>query len=164
MNWWVRLSAREKRALSAAGTVVLLVIYYLAFWLPLSRDVALQRQVIGQLEADYRHMAQAGAELMRLQRLTGAGRSPAQAGSKVSLLALVDSSLQQGGLAGALQDIKPDGENNVRVSLRKSSFEKVVLWLDYLRSNGIEVTRASINADEQPGYVQMNVELRDQRS
>ena len=58
----------------------------------------------------------------------------------VSLLAQVDPSLQRGGLAGALQEIKPDGEKNVRVSLRKSPFERVVLWLDYLRAEGLALS------------------------
>ena len=163
MGWWVRLSAREKRAVFAATVLILLVVYYLGFWSPLSRDRVLQQKVVAQLEADYRHMVQAGAELRRLRAMSGGSTALAQAVRGVSLLAQVDSSLQRGGLAGALQEIKPDGEKNVRVSLRKSPFERVVLWLDYLRSNGIEVARASFNADDEPGYVQVNVQLRDQR-
>jgi type II secretory pathway component PulM len=163
MNWWVRLSVREKRALLATAMVLLLVVYYLAFWAPLSRDIALQRQAISQLEADYRHMVEAAAAVTRLQRLAAGGTPPGQPGLKVSLLAKVDSSLQRGGLADALQEIRPDGEQVLRVSLRKSPFEKVVLWLDYLRSEGIEVTRASFNADDEPGHVQLTVQLRDRR-
>jgi type II secretory pathway component PulM len=163
MNWWGRLSARERNAIFAAGTVVLLVIYYVAFWSPISRDIAVQQQAIAQLEADYRHMARAGAEVKRLQLLTGSDIAPEQPGLKVSLLAKVDSSLQRGGLASSLQEIKPDGDDVLRVSLRKSPFDRIALWLDYLHTNGIEVTRASFNADDEPGYVQMTVQLRDQR-
>lgn len=163
MNWWVRLSAREKNALFAAGASLLLLVYYLALWSPLSREIAVQQQAIAQLEANYLHMAQAGAEVKRLQLLAGDGNPSDQTGLKVSLLAKVDSSLQRGGLAGSLQDIKPDGDEVLRVSLRKSPFDRIVLWLDYLRSNGIEVTRASFVADDEPGYVQMTAQLRDQR-
>jgi type II secretory pathway component PulM len=164
MNAWVRLSLREKRAVLAAATVVLLVVYHLAFWSPLSRDIALQQQVISQLEATYRHMAEAGAEVKRLQLLTGAGGETGQSGPRVSLLAKVDSSLQRGGLAASLQEIRPDGDEILRVSLSKSSFETVVLWLDYLRAEGIEVTQASFNTDDAPGHVQVTVQLRDRRS
>ena len=163
MKWWFHLSAREKGALSAAGVVVLLAIYYLGFWSPLSQDIALNKKVIAQLEADYRHMLQAEAELGQLQVSVGATESQGERVTTVSLLAEVDSSLQRGGLAAYLNEIKPDGEQIVRVSLDKAPFERVVMWLEYLRSNGVDVTKASVNAAEESGHVRMAVQLRDQR-
>ena len=164
MGWWHRLSAREKAALLSAGVFVLLAFYYLGIWSPLRADIVLYEKRILQLEGDYRHMVQAEGELKLLRQQAGTEGQNRKARPEVGLLAEVDTSLQRGGLGRALKEIKPDGDKGVRVRLEKSPFDQVVRWLEYLRSSGIDVARASFSADAEPGHVQLTVQLRDQRS
>ena len=75
------------------------------------------------------------------------------------VLVEVDESLKRAGLANALEEIKPDGAQLLRVALQNVAFDQVAPWLGYLNKRGIEVTSSVINRIEDTPRVNLRLTL-----
>jgi type II secretory pathway component PulM len=77
-----------------------------------------------------------------------------------SLVVLINRTAQQAGLAGALVNQAPSGENSIRVRLERGNFDSIVGWLGALElQSGIRVDTASFDRADKPGVVNASLVL-----
>jgi len=77
-----------------------------------------------------------------------------------SLLALVDRTVKQAGLARALKRVEPEGSDKVKVRLEQAGFDAMIGWLESLQLRySIRVENISIDAQDNPGSVNVRLTL-----
>ncbi len=83
----------------------------------------------------------------------------AQAASGESLVALVDRTSREAGLASSLRDQSPAGNSGIHLRFESASFDALVAWLATLQQqNGVAVESATIGAAA-PGLVNASISL-----
>jgi len=157
-DWWHQLIPRERIALGLGALALGLFILYQWFWAPLQQDVLRAQAVRERLDQDYTWMHRAAREVAGYQA-NSAGDVVADSQPRRSLLVEVDESLKRAGLANALEEIKPDGSQLLRVELRNVAFDQVTPWLGYLYKRGIQVTSSVINRIDDTPRVNLRLTL-----
>jgi type II secretory pathway component PulM len=80
--------------------------------------------------------------------------------SNESLVVVVNRTVQQTGLASALTNQAPQGENSIRVRLEHANFDAVVGWLGMLEQQfGIQIESASLDRGEKLGIINASLVL-----
>jgi len=151
MNDWYRsLNERERRVVLLGG-IAALVLLILAVLLPLDRSVASAHSRIARKQGDL-------AWMRGVAPFLAAAPAPPAGATPRSLVALVDGSAREAGLAGARSE--PAGQNGLRVRLDKASFDSIVGWLARLSDqHGIRVDSATIDSAGSPGLVNAGIVL-----
>lgn len=155
--WFENLAPREQILVSLAGVLTVIVVVYLAIWLPLDRGSA-------RLESRVEDQRNLIAELRQLQGRVSApasaGSSTAGASSGQSLVVIVDSTVRQKGLGTALKRSQPTDGNAIRVVFENAPFDTLIEWLGQLSSqHGIEIESASFSNRAERGRVDSTLTL-----
>ena len=153
-DWFDALQARERLFVVAAAVVLAIAILYLGLWMPLDRG---QKSLTLSVDT----WKTALAELRPLKsQLQNAGSAPT-AGRNQSLVVIIDNTLRERELYGALQRSQPTGGNGIRVEFEKVAFDDLVLWLGDLSSRyGLRVQSASFsNSRDSEGRVNSTLTL-----
>ncbi len=158
-HWLLSLDPRERVFVATAVVVVALAVLWFGLWAPLSKA---QQQAALDLER-WRE----GLALLRPMKAdvlaASAGNSERNAQNQ-SLVVIVDNSLRQRGLYGALQRSQPTpGGDGIRVEFESASFDDLVLWLgDLHRQYGLQVDSGSFSvaSGSVPGRVNSTVTLQ----
>jgi type II secretory pathway component PulM len=80
--------------------------------------------------------------------------------SSESLVVLINRTAQQAGIASALTNQAPQGDNSIRVRLERANFDAVVGWLGMLEQQfGIQTESASLDRGESLGIVNASLVL-----
>lgn len=150
------LSDRERVLLAAGGGGALLMLLFLIAWLPFSRHVDhLRDNVIAQRELRS-WMQQTATEVKQLR-----GSAPARKGAGQSLLAAVDSTARQHGLAAAMKRVEPEGTDKVRIRLEQAGFDDMTRWLELLvREYGVHIESITVDGRNQSGVVDARLTLQ----
>lgn len=158
-SWFEALEARERLFVAAAAGVLLLAVFWLAVWMPLDRG---QDDLAAGVEQWQKSLAELEMLKGRIGSAdTGAG-APADANR--SLVLIVDSTLREHDLHGALQRSQPGSNNDIRVELRNAAFDDLVLWLGDVSSRyGLQVQTASFLAASEENNGRVNSTLTLER-
>ena len=157
-DWFNSLAPRERTMVSVAAVVILLVLGYVAAWSPLSSRVASLEKSVEERQAVKLWMEQAAVEANQLR---GAAGGSGGGDEHRSLLSVVDQTAKQSQLASAVNRIEPEGQELVRVSLERASFDDMVLWLGSLqRTFGVRVADISIERQAETGRVNARLSLK----
>ena len=151
-TWFETLTPRE-RVIAAAGAVLAVLIVAWSFvWTPL-RDAALEMD---------RTVAEKHGVLADVRRVEALGEPlPGPAAPIGSLVLVVDQTHRVHGLGGTLSRNQPDGEDGIRVTFQRASFDQLVSWLGALQqAHGVSVESADFDGTEQPGVVNAALVLR----
>ena len=158
-DWFDTLQPREQVSVMIGGVFVVFAVLYFGLWAPLSRSsetlgesVATWERSIGEL----RRIVAAGG---------GAGPStPTLPNTGQSLVVIVDSTLAQRSLSGALQRSQPTGQNGIRVEFQNASFDDLVLWLGDLSGRyGLRVQSGNFSVSTQSNPGRVNASLTIER-
>lgn len=156
-DWFNSLAQRERTMVSVAAVVILLALGYVAAWSPLSSRVARLEKSVEERQAVKQWMEQAAVEANQLRGAAGATGGDEHR----SLLAVVDQTAKQSQLASAVKRIEPEGQEVVRVSLERASFDDLVLWLGSLqRTFAVRVADVSIERQAETGRVNARLTLK----
>ncbi|HZX24367.1 MAG TPA: type II secretion system protein M [Woeseiaceae bacterium] len=154
-DWFRDLAPREQMLVALAGALTIVVVIYLAVWLPLDRaNDRLENQVASQRElvTDLRQLRG------RLPSPSGGGAASAPGGQ--SLVVVVDSTVRQRGLGTTLKRSRPLDGDSIQVSFENVAFDALVEWLGQLGSqHGIEIGSASFSNRAEPGRVDATLTL-----
>jgi type II secretory pathway component PulM len=91
-------------------------------------------------------------------RMAAASRPGGASGE--SLVVLINRTAQQAGIASALTNQAPQGDNSIRVRLERANFDAVVGWLGMLEQQfGIQTESASLDRGESLGIVNASLVL-----
>jgi general secretion pathway protein M len=152
-SWLANLAPRERNLVYGAAALVGVAVLYLAIVLPLQHMHARQVARVDRKAADLAWMQQAAP---RVSAMASSG----EAGSKESLVVLVDRTGRQSGLSGTVRDQSPSGNNGLRLRLEGAPFDAMIAWLASLQLRfGISVSDATIDAGSAPGLVNASITL-----
>jgi general secretion pathway protein M len=152
-QWLANLAPRERRLVYGAAAVVGIAVLYVAVALPLEHMRARQAVRVERKAADLAWMQQAAPRVTAAAATGGAG-------SKESLVVLVDRTGRQSGLGGTIREQSPSGNNGLRLRLEGAPFDAMIAWLASLQLRfGISVTDATIDAGSAPGLVNASITL-----
>jgi general secretion pathway protein M len=152
-HWLENLAPRERRLVYGAAALVGIALLYVAVALPLAHMHARQSARVERKAADLAWMQQAAPRVSAMAA-TGA------AGSKESLVVLVDRTGRQSGLGGTIREQSPSGNNGLRLRLEGAPFDTLITWLAGLQLRfGISVSDATIDAGGAPGLVNASITL-----
>lgn len=151
-----QLNERERLMLIVAVPVVTVLLFYALVWRPMAQQVDVLSQRVAKQHTVLLEMRASAQRVEQLRKQGGVNKSR----SNQSLLALVDRTVRQGGLAKALKRVEPDGSDKVKVRLEKASFDAMVNWLESMQNQyGISVDTISVDAQENSGIVNVRVTL-----
>ncbi len=160
MNRWHALSAQDQRAIGIVLVVILIAMYYLLIFAPLSARHTEDEKRLVSMQKTLIWMQTAAIEAKRLQAI---GVSAVPRAGRRSLLALVDQTARDGKLGKALKRVEPRSNGLVRVWLEKAVFDDVLRWLVVLNTEGAVVTQFSMSAEDTAGLatVRLSVALQE---
>ena len=150
---FLEFEKREQNSLILLGSFFLVVIFYLAIWIPVNGYVDDQR-----IDRD-RHL-----KLLQYLKSTES-EAKAVAGNGNKTPASSQSLLTQVSRTAQSVDIKPsrmqpEGGDAVSVWFDAVGFTKLMLWLERLESRGIVVRQVTIERRDVPGQVSSRLVLR----
>lgn len=151
---WQQLSPRDRRILVAGSFIALALLCYALLWQPFQERMRGLQDSISNQRTTLADMQQAASEI-RLYR------DKQQPASTEGLLTLSDASAREHGLAAALQRVRPEGEQSVRIWLENAPFGALLGWLDELAyQHGVHIAGLHVELlAEQPGQVNARLTL-----
>lgn len=151
-EWIANLSPRERNLVYAAAGLLCVALLYVVLVLPVRTMHSRMEARVTKKQADLAWMQQRAPEAM-------AAAGMAQATSGESLVALVDRTAREAGLASALRDQSPTGNAGVHLRFESASFDALIAWLASLQQQyGVAVESATIGAAA-PGLVNATISL-----
>lgn len=154
--WFEGLAPREQILVALAAVLTVIVLVYLAVWLPLDRANA-------RLEARVESQRELVTELRQLRGRVSAptaGGQTSAGGAGQSLVVVVDSTVRQRGLGTTLKRSQPLDGDSIRVTFENAAFDALVEWLGQLASqHGIEIGTASFSSRTEAGRVDATLTL-----
>ena len=162
-QWWAGLNQRERRIVVLGSIAVLLTLLYLLVVEPVITHMRdLDASVREQTEL-LLWMQSSEQQIAKLRASSGSANRSISSGG--SLLALVDQTAKRSKLSTAIKRVEPEGSEGVRIWLEQASFDNVIHWLVKIKkSDGVEVSRVSIEQTDSPGIVNVRISLgRDKK-
>lgn len=151
-EWLANLSSRERILVYAAGGLLGIAVVVGGLVLPLQTMHDRMATRVAKKQADLAWLQERAPQAM-------AAAGMAQAASGESLVALVDRTAREAGLASALRDQNPTGNSGVHLRFESASFDALIAWLATLQQqNGVGVESATIGAAA-PGFVNATISL-----
>lgn len=156
-DWFNALQPRERLTITACTIVTAIAFIYLLVWAPIADGRAqLEINVKAQRET-LAWMRQAGQQVQEARRVVPS----AMVNDPRSLLSIVDSSAEQGGVRDAIERMEPEGDDGVKLSMEDAGFDATIQWLGALkRSHNVDVVSASITPSEKAGQVDTRLSLQ----
>ena len=156
-TWFYGLEGREQMSVLAAAAFIVFAILYFALWVPLDRGQSALASSVTNWE---RSLAELGP-LKTAVRGAGSSAAP-RAGVGQSLVVVVDTTLRERGLYGALQRSQPTGANGIRVEFKDVSFDDTIRWLGELSNRydlQVQSGNFSVSTQDIPGRVNVSLTL-----
>jgi type II secretory pathway component PulM len=151
-EWLANLSPRERNFLYGAGGLLVVALVYGVLVLPIQTTHDRMAARVAKKQADLAWMQQRAPQ-------AAAAAGMAQAASGESLVALVDRTAREAGLATALRDQSPTSNSGVHLRFESASFDALIAWLASLQQqHGVAVESATIGAAA-PGLVNATISL-----
>jgi general secretion pathway protein M len=157
-EWWSSLASREKRMLSAGGSLTALFILYQWIWSPYMDMVTGMREHIESQQKVLEFMRTADAEIARNQ---GNAHPKGIKTSPIILLSLLQKQIVQAGLAQSLQQLKQASNDSVAIAFKKVDFDKMInLLIATMKEQNVALAQMSVNSENAQGMVNANLVLK----
>lgn len=155
-QWFAGLHARERRIVSGAVVVLLIILVYVLVWEPLSNKRAQLQTSLQAQRNTYAWMQQAAREIRQLSR-QGAGAKK-QSGS---LLGMINSTAKPVLRGATLKRVEEDRQQGVRVWIEQVAFDDLVRWLGQIEQQyGIRVSSLVSERHNKAGRVNVRLILQ----
>jgi general secretion pathway protein M len=152
--WLESLEPRERLLVTIAGSLLVLLLVYVAAVAPFYRAVTSRAARVERKQEDLawlRSMAPAVRQIVMSQPGSASGES---------LVVLIDRTARQAGLDRALTGQTPNGDHGMRVRLESANFDSLVAWLSGLQQQyGVGVESANIDRTDKSGMVNASLVL-----
>ena len=154
--WFEDLAQREQIAVLTAAIFIAFALFYFTLWVPLDRSQTATASGVATWE-------RAIVELRSIKAIRGpaAGTAP-RTPSNLSLVVVVDTTLRERELYGALQRSQPTGPNGIRLEFKDVAFDDLIRWLgDVGGLHGMQVQSGnfSMSAQNIPGRVNASLNI-----
>ena len=152
--WYLGLAQRERMLVASAGALLVLAITYLVLFGPAAKALNTRQARVVDKRQDLVWMRSV-ANAVRMAAVSHGGPSGGE-----SLVVLINRTAQQAGIASALNNQAPQGDNGIRVRLENVQFDLLVTWLGQLeRQFAVRVDNANIERTDKTGYVNASLVL-----
>lgn len=156
-SWFDTLQPREQVSVMVAAVFLAFAVLYFGLWSPLTKSQETLQNSVATWE---RALTELRPLIAAAQ--SGSGGAAPVSGIGQSLVVIVDTTLNQGNLSGALQRSQPTGDNGIRVEFQDASFDDLILWLGDLSGRyGLRVQSGNFSVSTQniPGRVNASLTI-----
>jgi general secretion pathway protein M len=156
-DWFDSLQPREQVSVLVAAVFVTFAVIYFGLWRPLASSQASLSDSVTTWEralADIRPLKAA-------VKSSGSSARPAP-GAGQSMVVIVDTTVGQHNLSGALQRSQPTGQTGIRVEFQDAAFDDLVRWLGDLATRyGMQVQSGNFSTSSRgvPGRVNASLTI-----
>lgn len=153
---WEKLQPRERIMVAAMIAVITIFLFYVLFWLPITKDLKKLRVSVPKAEAALALMRVQAVKIKslksRLPRANGSG----------GLLSQLEQAATQKGLRQFITQMEPDGSSGVRMTIEGVSLNNLLSLLSGLhKKSGLRVENATISPiTESPGIINARLVLK----
>ncbi len=156
-EWYVQLEARERRAVNVGGTALALAIFYFGIWSPFLTRVDGLRDTIVNEQKTLAWMQDADQKIKQLASENSGDR---QALTPVTLLALLQTQINQAGMKDALTQMKQAANDSIQLQFKNVSFDQLIkLLIAVIKANHVTISQFSATAETTPGKVSADIML-----
>ena len=152
MSWWKNLNQREKLLISLGIPLLLVVMFYLYMWQPLSKELSQLRLKVPENNAT---LAWMNHQLASFEKPT----DPAQSsGQNQPLLTVIERVAINTKVKDAIQRVQPGNDGSVEIWFQEAVADQLFLWIDQLSGSQVAVVSATITRAT-PGLVSARVKV-----
>jgi type II secretory pathway component PulM len=153
-SWLIGLTRYERQALMIGLLVFCSVLGYLFVWMPFLTHYDQLKNMVVEQQATLLWMQKAALAVQ--QHTTSLHEQPAKT-HQISLLSLIEKSTAQ---LGSPKQIKPEGQQKVRIGFEQVNFLELIRWLEQLyRQHQIYVSDIRLEYQGTLGLVNANLTL-----
>jgi len=155
-KYWEGLEQRERLILSVGGVVVSLILIYALIWQPWHKSLNSMKKEIQPLRSDLVWIRQ-HAEIIK----NGGQATSNLQGQDQSLLSVIQSTAKKGRVDGAIKQMTPNNDDEVRVVLEDVNFNNWVKWVDELfLKYGVKIQQVKADRIEsKPNLAEVRITL-----
>lgn len=156
LAYWQGLQARERLALGVAAVFIVVSLFYGLLWRPMQNDISKWSK---DLPLAQKQLARMRVQAAQAKRLRASSR---RTGGNANLLTTVEQAAMARGLRQYLNNMEPEGDDGVRLSLEGASFNGVLsLLADLQKQHGLRVETASFQGKpDTPGNIDARLLIR----
>ncbi len=156
-EWYAQLETRERRAVNIGGTALALAIFYFGIWSPFLARVDGLRDTIVNEQKTLAWMQDADQKIKQLASENSGDR---QALTPVTLLALLQTQINQAGMKDALTQMKQAANDSIQLQFKNVSFDQLIkLLIAVIKANHVTISQFSATGEATPGKVSADVML-----
>ena len=150
-EWWAQLALREKQAVAMGGSILGVILIYVAVWSPFLDRVAEMRK---RIQTDDKTLAWMKAADAKIKILSASENSSERVTSPVVLLSLLQKQMDQNGLASSLTGMKQSGNDSIEMHFQQVEFDRLIRFLtEVIKQHRVTVTQMSVVSVDAPGMV-----------
>ena len=151
---WQQLSMRERIIVAVGGAFLILFVFYLLIWEPLSNAVYQYREDVISNKILLLQLAQAGPEINSLR--TQVKRS--QIKDQAELLSVVEKAVRQSRVQGVIAEIGLGPQNTVKLRFDDVPFDELITWLiEMQQKQGVVVQTFDLVRLPEMGHVKVQM-------
>lgn len=156
-EWHAGLELRERRAVNIGGAALVFAIFYFGIWSPfLNRVDNLRTRITG----DQKTLAWMQEADQKIKQLSGTTSVSDRQMTPVTLLAFLQTQVNQAGMRDALKEMKQAANDSIQMQFKNVSFDQLItLLMTVLKNSHVTVTQFSATAEKTPGMVNADILL-----
>lgn len=161
IDYWQRLSNRERWLLSLMSLVAILAVLYFFLLHPFYRALTEQREQFKENEPLQTYLSHALPSIKALERIDGTQKEIADS----DLLATLQESLDASNLANHEKTIRQMDSNSIEIKWEAVPFDQLNDWIDNIwRTTSIQVTQLEATPTKTPGIVSAVCVLQNKKA
>jgi len=156
-NQWLNTLEKRERHIVIAGAISLLImLFYLVVWEPITSNHEQQKLQNDSQRQLYSWMKNASSKIQSLQ---SSGNSSIARSRNQSISSLADRSATASGIKQFIEKIE-QSKKGVKIRLKLANFDRIVIWLTDLENKyGIIASKVKIEKTETKGAVDAQITL-----
>lgn len=153
---WQQLSARERILLIIGAIFIVVSLFYLLLWEPLTTAVEHYREDVIANRVLLRQVKEIGPEITQLR----SQMNRSQIKSQAELIAVIEKTIKKSRIQEAVTEIGSGPENSARLRFDEVSFDELMTWLiDLQQKQGIVVNTITIEKLPTVGMVKAQLSV-----
>ena len=152
MSWWNNLNQRERLLIGLGIPLLLVVMFYLYMWQPLSRELSQLRLRVPENNATLAWMNH------QLAGFENSSSSSQSSGQGQPLLTVIERVAINTKVKDAIQRVQPGNDGSVEIWFQEAVADQLFLWIDQLSGSQVAVVSATITRAT-PGLVSARVKV-----
>lgn len=153
-SWWEQLSERDQRILKIGAPIVIVLLFYVLVWSPLSTAIEDRKQTIASTQSLLLFMQRSWLSISRYATV------PKSVQATGDILSVVEAALSQQNMTRYLKSVNEPSPGELLLSFKSVPFDQLIKQLQQLLENdGIHVKKLNASKQSKSGIVDARVLL-----